>query len=64
MEQTFTRLSVDIVSVKNRSYPEKKGSVFRGETSNSSWERECKERSLGKGAVEVGDWGKQSHGKR
>lgn len=36
MEQTFTRLSVDIVSVKNRSYPEKKGSVFRGETSNSS----------------------------
>lgn len=58
MEQTFTHLCEDIVSVKNRLYPDKIESVFWGETSHSSCERGCKERCLGKGSEEVGEWGR------
>lgn len=64
MEQTFTHLCVDIVSVKNRLYPDKIPSVFCGEAFHSSCERGCKERCLGKGTGEVGDWGRESHGKK
>lgn len=64
MEQTFTHLCADIVSVKNRLYPDKIASVFCGEASHSNCERACKERCLGKGTAEVGGWGRESHGKR
>lgn len=63
MEQTFTHLCVDIVSAKNRLYPDKITSVLCGEASHSSCERGCKERCLGKGTGEIGDWGRGSHGK-
>lgn len=61
---TFTHMRGDMVSVKNRLYPNKIAPGFCDEASRSGCGEGCKERCLRKGPGEVGEWGRESHGKR